>query len=421
MRVFSDEKKICSGIWSIVILLLLTEPVFFQHIWTKRLFQAAIMAAFAVIFLFYVGSRWRDYKAKSERKSSKVIYVLVAYYAYLLLRTYMNGGPAFSCFFRCVQFGAIILYFDMLARNNPKALFSTWLNIMTVYVVANLLTVLIFPSGLYSDEYYSNNYLLGYDNQNINFILPMLIFVLLKHFYYKPCLVQIIVSYAVSLANALITWSGASIIMIVLMSAFAVIFLVKNRTPDQPPSGGKLLNLFNLLLVNMVAWVLLIVGNIQLYFNMLVEKILHKTLDLTGRVDIWQRSIEWIGKNPIFGYGQERAVERAVKMGYRELSPRGLHAHNRFLETMYQGGVILLAMYLFVLLFAAYCLGKVKETPFAKILAFGIFVYLTGMLTEVYTYSPFFWPLLVLAENAPGFIKRHKEGQERELPETINE
>ena len=59
-----------------------------------------------------------------------------------------------------------------------------------------------------------------------------------------------------------------------------------------------------------------------------------------------------------------------------------------------------------ILAYAASCLNRVKETTFAKILSFGIFIYLIGMITEYYDYCIFLWGFLVMAENAEGMLKK---------------
>ena len=78
----------------------------------------------------------------------------------------------------------------------------------------------------------------------------------------------------------------------------------------------------------------------------------------------------------------------------------GLHAHNRFLETTYRGGIILLVIYIFILFVAFKSLKRTQKTNCAKVIAIGLFAYLMGMLTEFYRLSYLFFPMMVIAERA---------------------
>lgn len=411
------EKRICSGVWSVLFFLIAIEPYAFTfYRISDILYEIAIFCMFAVVFFFHINMIRRGIWKSSESLYSRIPYLILLYYGYIWIVTLLRrGNVAHSVFMRGIQFVNFAMYVDMVLKNNPKAFFKTGLNILTFYIFLNCITYFAFPNGLYSDEYFDHNYLLGYDNQNINFILPALILVLIKHKYYEKCTLQILVTYVVSLITVIKAWSGMSLVIVFSTSIFAFFFFgKKSGFVVTRIFNGKIFNLFNLFIINIVSFLGLVILRFQNYFEFFIVGVLNKSITLSGRIYIWNDVIKLISKNPIFGYGQESAAVREAKSNANGLIARvsGLHAHNRFLEVTYSGGIILLGIYLYMLLYTIQRLNMVRYTSFGKILAFGIFIYLMGMLTEQYPYCPFFWIFMVIAENAVNCIKKSQAGMD---------
>lgn len=403
------KRKICSGAWSTLFFAIAIEPAAFKYFKiTDTLFDFATLGMFLIVFLFHFVTLLRE--PRKTLTHARIPYLIMAYYAYLLLVTTVNGGRVRFVLNRILQFTNIVMYVDMVLKNNPQELFRKGLNILTFYVTLNCLTCFAFPDGLYSNEHFNNCYLLGYDNQNINFILPALILVLIKHLYYKKCKLQILFTYAVAAITVFKVWSGMSIVVILCCGAFAFFFFKRSGGfVAERVLNGRIFNMFNLLIVNIAAFFGLVFFHIQEYFELFITVFLHKKMTLTGRVLAWERNLRLIGRNPIFGYGCELPTIRATKLGYNAASVFGEHAHNRFLETMYRGGILLTGLYLYMLFYVSRCLKPYRNSFFAKIISFGIFIYLIGMLTEQYDYSPFFWVFMVIAENAESCVSMNRK------------
>ena len=127
---------------------------------------------------------------------------------------------------------------------------------------------------------------------------------------------------------------------------------------------------------------------------------LGKDETLTGRVYIWSKTMNLIEKKPIIGYGLQVNSQRVSlysSLGVDKYDVfAGLHAHNRYLEVLYRGGIMLFIAYLGMLISSAEQLYKFRYSPQSMIIAFTAFVYLTGMVTEYYDYSPLFFAILLL-------------------------
>lgn len=392
-----SKKTISTGIWAYIFFFIAIEPAAFQKFsLTKSFFDVAHFSMLIVCSIFFF---WNFTITNFKKK--RICILMIIYYTFFLIVTFINQGMVKALATQAIQFIGFALYMDIVAKNNPKQIFKSALNILTLYVFFNCIIVYVIPDGLYETEYFSNNYLLGYDNQNINFILPTMVLVLLKNQCYKKCKAQVIFTYVLSWLTAIKIWSGMTLVVVSLMTIVAVFcFRKKEGLIQRHIFQGWIFNFWNFLIADLVMNFALVVLRVQYYFSYIIGDVLHKDLTLTGRTYIWDQTFEFIKENPIFGYGKEHYELRAVKYGVKEDSPFGLHAHNRFLETIYSGGIVLFGIFMFIMFYAASCLKKYKNTMFAKILSIGIFIYLIGMLTEYYDYCLFLWGFFVIAENA---------------------
>lgn len=391
------EKNISRGIWAYILFFIGLEPAIFQHLnGIDSIFDILQMVAFGLVVLI-LGVRRRLPK-------SHICEMLVMYYLYLLGVTIVNHGAVKSVLIQGVHFIWFSYYLCIVLNNNPKELFRSGLNILTFYVIANCITLFVFPEGLYATGYYSSNFILGYDNQNVNFLLPAMVLVLIKNMYIKRSSKQVIVIYLASLITAFKIWSGMTIVVISVMTLIAVGLYKPNSFLDRYMLNGKVFSFGKLLVANVSLFVGLVFFRIQYFFEYFIVIILKKNLTLTSRVTIWARNVDKIKQNWLWGYGRESYGTRAARLGFRAESPAALHAHNRFLETQYRGGAILSSIYFGMLVYTAKCLFPIRETAIAKVLSWGIFIYICGMLTEFYDYCIFLWGFMVIAENAKQII-----------------
>lgn len=402
-----SKRTISRGLWAYVFFFIALEPAAFQHNGiTNKLFTIAQILMFAI--MLYLSF---SHVTKKELSTKKICLLMIAYYIYFIINTFLNNGRTRSLIIQGIQFIGFALYLDIVLKNNPKELFKSALNLLTAFVAINCLLTLVLKDGLYETVYYTNNYLLGYDNQNINFILPTLVLVLLKNEYYKKCKMQIILTYAIAWITAIRIWSGMTLVVTALMTMIAVFcfrgsegFFVRHLFV------GKIFNFRNFLFADIAANIALVYFRLQYYFEYIIVYVLHRDLTLTSRTIIWDKTIDFIKQRPWFGYGRENYSFRALKYGRSANSPSGLHAHNRLLETIYAGGIVMLALFLGIMFYTANCLYKARETIFAKILSFGIFIYLIGMLTEFYDYCIFLWGFFVMAENIENILSNMRVG-----------
>lgn len=334
------------------------------------------------------------YKYAVHQKINAFMVLIALYYLILLATTAINDGEIKKIAVQAAAFVSICLLIDMAICNQAKATVRTLRVILEVYLFINVASIILFPEGMYTSNLFEKYYFLGYKNQMINFILPALCLSLFDHVTYRKKSVssalRVIAVLMVSLASALLVDSGASTIIVLAMACF-----VLARKALSP----KIFNANSYLVLNILIFFAIVVFEMQYLLSDVIQA-LGRDLTLTGRVYIWEKTRYLIQENWLLGYGVESYADRVFQynsLGYSFYDRyAGLHAHDRYLETLFRGGILLLVVYLSILVLSARQMYRNRSNSGVAILAFSIFLYLTGMITEFYEYSPLFFGLLLL-------------------------
>lgn len=383
-----ENKKIVFSIPILVamILVLLEPPLFMQAY--PRIDNVYNYAQLIVSII--IGIRYIRYCRIEGVTAWAIIYLF-----FLCISTLINNVNIVRAFTRTASFVAVCLLIEIEIPYQPRRLVSTFLMILEVYLYLNVISYILFPQGLYSTSILTKYYFLGYKNQMLNFILPCICFSLLN---LETCdssqrvisLFRTIVDYVLSMFVVIGVKSGASTVAMSAMFFFLIFRKFMNP------------RIFNMR-IYMIANTVMVIGIVLLGLQSVIMPLisfLGKDETLTGRVYIWSKTMNLIEKKPIIGYGLQVNSQRVSlysSLGVDKYDVfAGLHAHNRYLEVLYRGGIMLFIAYLGMLISSAEQLYKFRYSPQSMIIAFTAFVYLTGMVTEYYDYSPLFFAILLL-------------------------
>lgn len=371
------------------------EPAYFRQS------LASVDTVFNVLQVVFASIVIFEYARTCKIRILSVLIVL--YYAIVLSATLVNDGEAKSVIVQCVTFIPICMLLELVMRRNSQDLFSILLPILECYVLINAASVLLFPDGLYktNSAWLDTYYFLGYRNQMINFILPCLCLEFLNVEYGKQsnrgAWIRTAFFLLISVYSIFSAGSGASTVLIVSLGVF---FIIKGVVPS------AVLNFRICLIIVAILFFSIVIFRMQYLFFGIIDS-LGRDPTLTGRVYIWDKTLYLIQHNWLLGYGVENVDYRIAQyrsLGFRSVDlAAGLHAHDRILEVLFRGGVPLLTCYLAMLLCIEKRLYRYRGRNSAKILSFCIFMYLIGMLTEYYDYSPLFFALFFMAFNVDLF------------------
>ena len=319
-----------------------------------------------------------------KQKISKIIFVIGIYFLLMIGITYMRHynikgvlNTALSTIFFC-------LLTDFLMKKNTDNTLSAFSLVFQGLVYINFFTMIAFPNGIYSTSVHPVNWFLGYKNAHILYVLPALFFITLN-FLRKDRKVNLYYLFFILISGISIFIGGSSTgiigYLIFTIGAF-MIFAHKD----------KFITIKKAIVVNVTTFLAIVVFQIQNVFTMLIQSVLHKNLNFTGRTNIWSTTIELIKKNFLLGYGVQPSTIRVVI--YNNIN--AVNSHNEFLEILYHGGIVLCSVFVYMIYLIIKKLNANKEHTVAKLGTILLFTYFVMMLMESYRYNLFMFLFVIL-------------------------
>ena len=110
----------------------------------------------------------------------------------------------------------------------------------------------------------------------------------------------------------------------------------------------------------------------------IIESVLQKKVTLSGRVYLWPAVVELIVRRPILGHG----MGDSIQLFYSEYEKRSLHAHNAFLQTWYEGGLVTLFVVSGFLAYFARILRKMEDRELASFFSVVMFAVLVALQAD---------------------------------------
>lgn len=320
---------------------------------------------------------------------------IVLFYGTIFYTTIRGSGMLYDYVRSNFASLAVCILFYLWLNNNPKVLINS-LSFLQVYVYINLLTIILFRTGMYADTLYKYyNWFLGYKNIHIRTILPVLACDMIRSYYkYNRCCTSTKVLIGASILTFLLNGSSTSLVGIGIF--LLLVFMYHKNNKPLP----KLLSLKSGLVFAVLFFILIVVMRMQNMFSFLIVDILGKDLTLHNRTKIWDRTFALMEKNSVFGYGYVTGTK------YGELMNNDFfaHPHNFFLYVAFMGGIVLVAVLILGYLHANRVLKNTNESIYSKIILFTLLAFLIMGLTESLTGTVFFYPMLILAMNVDKII-----------------
>jgi len=328
-----------------------------------------------------------------RNKINQLTALFIAFQYILLMSTIWNRGDLKSLIFDSCSIITLSVYIDYMLKQNTKKIINALLFCFELQIYLNLITVILFPDGLYSD-WTNNNWFLGTDNQHV-YTMIFGICIALIQAKLSNRFARVICLSAASLFSIFWVWSATAVAGILLyFTLFLAIVVLR----------VNFFNYLNLSMFNLVFFFSIIVFKVQNLFQFFIEDFLGKSLTFTGRTYIWERAIYWIKKSWLIGYGYERASLHQLKTIFP-------YCHNILLEQMYQGGIILILCLLLIQL----CFGRLLmiyvTNYYAKVITISVFILYFMMLFETLSMVRVF-PLFLLAYHIEQIMECDQKSKE---------
>lgn len=323
-------------------------------------------------------------------KIDKFISFVVLFYLSLLFSTFYFGQTYVNLLFEFASILSWIVLFKTNIFNNKKKFFTNLENMFLFLLTINLITIILFPGGFYlNSSGYSSNYFLGYDNNLITYIFPALALSFTNSYGETGKVgLKSIYLLIISLLSILLTWSATGVAAILIITFLFSIYTFKKR--DFP------INKY--IIIVLILFVCIVLLRVQNVLSFIIEGWLKKDLTFTGRTYIWDIFIEQIKQSLLIGHGivDYKYLIRSINAG---------HAHDYFLQILYQGGVVALSMFLG---FFFTSINKMRDSKQKKYVGIIIFAYLISFIFEAYTLTSMFIIVLLISYYYEPSLKEEK-------------
>jgi len=338
------------------------------------------------------------YFKRKETYISNIIIHIIIYLLILNFSTIINKASLIDCLYLSFKILTLSLVVEYGIKFHKKIFIKTTANYLKMLVIINFISILFNPSGMYIDNIgYHQNWLLGYKNIHILFIIPAIMFDFIYSYYYENKLnIKNYIFLIISYISIILVDSSTSLIGLTII----LIFVILNKIFIKL----KILNIKTYFATTIIAFFSLIIFRIQNYFQYFIVNILHRNINFTNRTYIWDYVISFIKNKPLLGYGVENSFVRYNKTLYYQ----SFHAHNQILEIIYKSGFIGLISFIIIIIMSIRQLYENKDNIISKMLSIILFSYFVMMLTEVYSYEYFIF-ILVVCYNIKNLVKESEK------------
>lgn len=284
-------------------------------------------------------------RRKKEHIDGYVVLVFV-FWTYLYLNTLFQVGNNLSLIIGAVSIIAVMLLIEMYIEQ-ISSLLNVFFFILEILIYINLALMILIPSGLYvTTSGNTNNWLLGYDNFFAQTFIPGMTLAYLKIAYRNGPLRALFLVIAINISTFL-TVPKTLLVAIVFLDFVFFLGMYKFK---------RIFNLKVLFIVLSIISIGIVFWDMASYFSFFIEGILGKDISFTGRTKIWSVTIKMVAEEPIFGYGFVDGLNRVAMMS---TNLRGAYnAHNQILELLWEGGVILLVIFVVMI---GYIIRRMKS------------------------------------------------------------
>ncbi|MBR1663274.1 MAG: O-antigen ligase family protein [Ruminococcus sp.] len=316
-----------------IVFLFLFLPEYFQRDDTVRYFYFILGSAVSVLFIL----KSILVMKKGANKYGIILLIEVfIFYFIILASTILNSGPYNSYLANSIiGVGTCSLLLYSFSMDRVEETLKALIISIEFYVTINLITVLMYPEGLYVLKSYVGNtfneaFILGHRNNSIEYCIPLVGFnVLLELYRGKKYTKNHIYCLIISSATVVLTWSVNAILCMLFLIMMDLYIVLRKKS--------FIISVGKLYLIFFTVSVLVIVYNIQTLFVGLLSRYLNRNVTFSSRTEIWKRAVPAVLSNLWHGYGVEKDLIKFRRIRHPN------SCHNYFLDYLYYGGVFLLA------------------------------------------------------------------------------
>ena len=331
---------------------------------------------------------------KQFRKYIVADWVMFLFFGLMAVVSLLNGEIPGTT----LSFISVYILFQKYIGDDAEGWLQTFVRLIWILAVLNLITILVFPDGMYTSysdsalEGYTRNWLMGYKNPMIRILLPgCAVSHIYSMWFHKRRIFPWLFTLVVLLTMILVD-SAAGLAGIII---FSVLVLLYQSPLRRIISHWRLMASF---VLTCLIDVVFIIFRKQEIFNFIIDDLLHRSSSsMAGRTYIWDIALKFISQKPYFGYGEASSTVMTA-VGYSS------HPHNYILYVLIQTGVIGLLILIWLIIL---CNNKMRNCSRANLTIAGCLVSLFTAfwimgIAESLTGALFFYPMFIFFRYLPG-------------------
>lgn len=323
---------------------------------------------------------------KGKIKITKFTGITFLYLSILFISTILNKASINRCISYILPIFSLYLLGEIWIDYDMKVFLNIIGNILSMYIVINLITVIVSPMlNGFSEKLMAKYFFLGEDNRFIFVMLPLMSILGIYDYLYKNKISQKTkLVYLICLITLTYRWSVSAMVAILLLG------LLNNLMIKHKNNLYKYFNIKYIYIVLLLIYIAIVVFKLQYKLLDVFELMFNKRQTIESRYMLWEWCFSYISKKPILGYGIEEILVLKSKFLVN-------HCHNMFFQITYETGILGLISYL--LLF--YELGKKimnskNNKNIAKYSTIIIFIMLMLGMFDTLNHAYFFFMMFII-------------------------
>lgn len=332
-----------------------------------------------------------------KSKVPKLIIFVFMFEMAIVVSTVLNRGDLVRALIDAVSIVSYTAFLVLEIKYNGRGMVHLLSRMLGILVLINLISVLLFPSGLPADLYTNPEnplYFMVIDNGSALFLtFSIVVFStdgLLTYGTLKADGMILIIS---ALINALLSGSATAVFTVVLICIAILFIFISDFSKHQNP--------MILFVIYVAVFIYLITMQDNVVSEFVLKTIFNRSANFTGRYYLWESAINMIKAQPWLGYGRSVHDYISAWGGY-------FSSHNYVLETLLQGGVIALVLYVLTVIYA---IKKSLYTRHCKITACivcGLMAVLIAALMEATVHSVYIFGSISLCAGS-WYLEKEQE------------
>ncbi len=349
---------------------------FYSSIYTVPFFYIRLLLCVIMIVQIFV----------NKKKLSAGFWMVTVCAAWTLLASLMFGGQYLSYAVYTITYPVLISLFLEANKKNSFDIIKAWAFLLRILTYIDIITMIMYPEGMFTSNLYSTNWFLGYKTERLVFCLPMAVFTCYVSFKEKGKFgVESYWTLLLALFTTRFSDATAAFYCLLILGLIIVLYDFKNKLKL---NLNVIYTVFNLkILIPLYAVVTYFTINIanSPIMQFIVVNILGKSMTLTTRTDIWEKVIPKLKERLFTGYGfiSVQAYTDITENKY------ATSAHNMTLQILMTGGLILMAMYIVGIFLCCYVSDRKYSIPEIILLAGIISELIVGVTSTAFVFTTF--------------------------------